>query len=437
MKLFILSLLMFVSNCINGQAVYDLKYLIEEGLERNFSILIAKNNLEISENNYTRGNAGMLPSVDLSGRHNGSLTNSQNNLTNGSTESNTGIFNTTNNASVSLSLNIFNGFNAVTTYKKLSELTMLGQLNTQLNIENLIADIVTGYYNYILQVQLLKNLRYALSLSHERLRIDQQRYLLGSGSKLEVLQSQVYVNTDSSALSRQAETVKHSMIRLNELIALDDLAADFTSQDTIIIVDPGLLFDNLSIETSEKNTNLLIASANRIISDYDYKITMSRSYPYVNFSGGYNQNFNTFSDSPSRSVYSNGINYGMTLGISLFDGFNQRRNIRNAEISRENSDLRFREIEQGIRADLLNLFSAYSNNLRLISLEEQNLETASENNYIAIERYRLGSLSGIELREVQLSLLNANERLVSAQYQTKLAEVSLNLISGNIMKYYQ
>ena len=136
-------------------------------------------------------------------------------------------------------------------------------------------------------------------------------------------------------------------------------------------------------------------------------------------------------------MYTNGMNYGLTLGFNLFDGNNQRRSIHNSSIDRENKDLRLREVEQGVKADLLAIYSAYSNNLRLISLEEQNFKTATENLDIALERYKLGNLSGIDLREVQKSLLDARERLISANYQTKLAEISLQLISGKIMEYYE
>lgn len=437
MRLLYLNLLLLFVIPSNGQNVLGLKDCLSIGLERNFSILIARNNEEITKNNYTIGNAGLLPSVDLTGRHNGSLTNTTNNLTDGTSTKTSGVFNTQNSANAVLALTIFSGFNAVTTYKKLGELNAVGQLNTQLAIENLVSDLVTGYYNYILQVQLMNNQRYALSLSRERLRIDQDRYLLGSGSKLQVLQSQVYVNSDSSLLSRQTEVVRAARIRLNELMALDDLGTEFFSKDSVIYVDPGLLYEKLLEETLSRNTNLQIASKNKTISEYDYKLIMSRTYPYLNFSGGYNYNFNTFSSSSNKSIESNGMNYGLTLGFNIFDGFNQRRSIKNSVLTKETSDLRYREIEQGIRADLLTIYNAYSNYLRLTSLEEQNLETATENHNIAMERYRLGSLSGIELREVQLSLLDATERVISAHYQTKLAEVSLQLISGGIMNYYQ
>ncbi len=79
----------------------------------------------------------------------------------------------------------------------------------------------------------MNNLKYALTLSRERLRIDEDRYLLGSGSKLEVLQSRVYVNSDSSNLSRQNEVVRSAQIRLNEMMAWRILAIEFSSKDTI------------------------------------------------------------------------------------------------------------------------------------------------------------------------------------------------------------
>jgi len=334
-------------------------------------------------------------------------------------------------------MTIFNGFNAIVTYKKLSELNQVGQLNTQLTIENLIADIVSGYYNYILQIQQMNNLKYALILSRERLRIDEDRYILGSGSKLEVLQSRVYVNSDSSNLSRQNEIIISAQIRLNEMMAVENLGNQFSSRDTSIDIKTGMLYEKLLDETLTNNTSLRIASKNKTISDYDYKLVVSRSYPYLNFTGGYSYNLNTYTKNTTRNLTTNGMNYGFTLGLNLYDGNNKRREIRNSSIERDTKDLRYREIEQGVRADLLTIYSAYSNNLRLITLEDQNYQTAKENLEIALERYKLGSLSGIDLREVQKSLLDARERLISAHYQTKLAEVSLELISGKIMEYYK
>jgi outer membrane protein TolC len=420
----------------NSQVVYGLKDCINIGLEKNFSILVARNSETIAKNNYTLGNAGYLPSLELSSRYSGTLNNTTLNMTDGSQSVSNGVYNTTANAGITLGLTIFNGFNVHTTYKKLNELKQVGELNTQMAIENLLSNIVSGYYNYILQIQLLNNMKYAVVLSKERLRIDEDRYLLGSSSKLQVLQSRVYLNADSSRLSRQYETVRAAQIRLNELMAVDNLATQFISKDSSINVNPDLIYEKLLEETLVKNTALNIASKNKTISEYDYKIIVSRSYPYLNLTSGYNYNYNTYSGSLTKNQLANGLNYGLTLGMPLFNGFNQRRNIKNSSIEVRNEELRYQEIEQGIRADMITIYSAYTNYLRLITLEEQNLQTATENLEIAMERYRLGNLSGIDLREVQKSLLDANESLSSIYFQAKLAEISLMQISGRIMEYY-
>jgi len=420
-----------------AQKVYGLNEVIGIGLERNFSILVARNSETIAKNNYTLGNAGYLPSLDLSSRYNGTLISTTQNLRTGGQVETKDVNTNTANAGVTLGWTIFNGFNVQTTYKKLNELKQLGTLNTQMAAENLISDIVSGYYNYIEQVQMLKNMEYAVALSKERLRIDEVRYQLQSGSKLQVLQSRVYLNADSSRLSKQVEVVRTVQINLNELMAAEDIGAEFVSIDTAIEVNPGLLYEKLLEETLNKNTSLQIASKNKTISEYDYKIMVSRSYPFLNLSSGYSYNMNSYSSGTNKSMTTNGMNYGLTLGMNLFDGFNQRRSITNSSIEIKNKELKYLEIEQGIRADLITLYHWYSNNLRLIELEQQNFETASENLSIALERYKLGSLSGIDLREVQKSFLDAKESLLAIKFQTKLAEISLQLISGNIMAYYK
>jgi len=438
MKLNYLSILAFLFVLPSkGQNIYELKDCISVGLERNFSILIATNNEIISKNNFTPGNAGLLPSVDLTGGHSGTLNNTDSNLSDGTKTSSNGVFNTSTRGSAALGMTLFNGFNAVTTYKKLDELNKVGQLNKQLAIEELISGIVSGYYNYILQVQLMNNLKYALTLSRERLRIDEYRYLQGSGSKLEVLQSRVYVNSDSSKLSKQNEVVRAAQIHLNEMMALEDLGNEFISKDTSMNVNPDLIYAKLLEDTKNLNTSLLLASKSKVISEYDYKLATSRTYPYLNFNTGYGYTYNTYSAGNTKNQLTGGMNYGLTLGVNIFDGFNKRMDIRNATIEIQNKELRYSEIEQGLIADLITIYYAYSNNLKLIRLEEQNLETAAENLSIAMERYKLGDLSGLEMREVQKSLLDAKENLLSVQYMTKLAEISLFQISGRIMNYYQ
>jgi adhesin transport system outer membrane protein len=402
---------------LHSQEVYDLERCIQTGLERNYALQVVRNQEEIASHNYTRGNAGMLPEVSTTNQVGG-----------------TAGYRSSLSAGVDVGMTIFRGFQVKYNYERLGVLKEVGGLNTQMSVENLVAKIVSEY-NYFLEQQILyHNLAYAVSLSRERVRIDEERYLLGGASKLELLQSMVYLNADSSRLARQNEVLRSSQIRLNTLMASEDPGENIVLQDTLIVIDEGLVYGDLLRSTEKYNTSLQIASRNLTISELDYRIIASRSYPYLALSTGYGY---SRTDGSSGAQEFHGLDYGLTLGMNIFDGFNERRERNNARILIENRQTLYREVEQEVRADLLNIYFAYENNLRLLRLEEQNLEVARENLEIAMERYKLGELAGLELREVQKSLLDAEERLISVKYQTKLAEISLLQIAGRIMDYMQ
>jgi adhesin transport system outer membrane protein len=420
---------------IHSQELYNLNRCITTGLENNFSILIARNREEISTNNYSVGNAGFLPTLDLSSRYGGTVNNTTQALVAGGENVTRGVHNTSGNATATLGWTIFQGFSAHTNYKKLNELKLVGELNTQMAVEDFVANIVSEYYYYIQQLQLYHNLAYAVSLSKERVRIDEERYLLGASSKLQLLQSLVYLNSDSSRYAQQNEVLRASQVRINELMASDNLGENIGLKDSIILINAGLLYDSLLIETQKSNTSLQIALKNQTVSEYDSKIIAARTYPYLNFSSGYSYSWNTFEKSTLKTQQVDGANYGLTLGVGIFDGFNKRRERANAHIEVDNKQYQYQQVEQQVKADLITIYYAYQNNLLLLKLEEQNLKTAEENLEIALERYKLGNLSGLELREVQQSLFDAEERLLLVQYRVKLAEISLLQISGRIMEY--
>ncbi len=428
-------LLLLLAIAANAQQPLTLQECLAIGLEQNYAIRIARNNEAITANNVTRGHAGFLPALDLRSQQSGSLNNTDQHLAGGGQNQLRGIHNTTSNASLSLGWTLFDGFRVQTTYDRLEALQEMGELSTRMAVENLMARIAAEYYNYIQQQRLLNNLQYAVDLSRERTRIDEERFLIGSGSKLQLLQSQVFLNADSSRLGRQYEVVRAARIRLNELMAMDDMHSDIVTADTTITLIPIMVFERLREDALRDNTALLIASQNVVISEYDRKIIASRSYPYLSLSSGYGLTYNTFESGSLSSQQTMGLSYGLTLGINLFDGLNQRRRMSNAIIELENRQFQVEEVEKGVMADLITIHNAYINNLQLLEMENQNLEVAYETLDIALDRYRLGALSGLELREAQQSLLQAEERLLSIQYQVKLAEVSLMQISGRILEY--
>ncbi|RHU28146.1 TolC family protein [Parabacteroides sp. TM07-1AC] len=420
---------------VKTQEIYSLKQCIETGLERNYSIRIVRNEQLISDNNATPGNAGYLPTVDMSGGFSGSINNNRNKLADGTTEKQNGVNNETGDIGLNVNWTVFDGFGIQAEYARLKELQRMGELNTRLTIEDFVATLSGEYYNLIRQHIRLRNLRSSLDLSRERVRIAEERYHIGSGSRMDLQQAQVDFNADSSNVLNQLEVVHTSRIRLNELMALDNIDEQIALKDSVI--RPNIFLDEVDLwqSTLASNASLLIAQKNQTLTELEYKKVKSRDYPYVKLNAGYGYTANWYEVGATDLQQRLGLNYGLTVGLNLFDGLNRRRERRNARIQIENSQLKKQELELGLRADMSNLWMAYQNNLGLWNLEKENVVVALENHRIAIDRYKLGELSGIELREAQISLLEAEERQSISEYSTKLCEISLLQLSGQILTY--
>ena len=436
MKIIIISFIGFVSILgLSAQETYTLKSCLETGLEQNYSIRMVRNEEQISKNNATLANAGYLPTLDLSARYSGSLNDTENKIreTNETTKTN-GVYDQTLNAGLDLNWTIFDGFKIQANYKRLKELERQGETTTRLAIEDFIAELTAEYYNYIQQQIRLKNFRYAMSLSKERLRIVEERYIVGNFSRLDLQQARVDYNADRAQYMKQQEAVETSRIRLNELMGYNDMSQHVHTTDSVIDLNTLLSYDELWKATLNNNASLLKSEQNKTLAALDMKTVKSRNYPYLKLNTGYGYTLNKYEISSTSRRSNWGLNVGVTMGINLFDG-NRKRELKNARIAIENARLEQEELTQALQADLSTLWHAYQNNMKMLKLERENLIAAIENHEIASERYMLGNLSGIEMREAQKSLLDAEERILSVEYDTKICEISLLQLSGGITNY--
>jgi outer membrane protein TolC len=417
--------------------VIDLRECLRIGLENNFDLQIARNQELVSENNVTLGNAGYLPQVSVSSGYNLRSSNTDQIPAEGDEVVENRNSNTqTLDAGINLNWSLFEGFRVQTNYKRLKELQSAGELYTRLEMENLIANLTAEYYNYVQQQIRLGNLQYAVSLSKERLRIVEARYQVGSLSRLDLQQAKVDFNTDSSQLIQQYEILNRSRIKLNELMGVD-VESEFIAQDTTIIFNESLAKDELFDRTMAQNTFLQISESNLTLSELELRNLRSRNYPYLRLNAGYGFTHYNYNSGNLERQRNWGPNVGLTLGYTLFDGFNRKREQKNQQIIIRNRELEVERDKLVIESDFANMWMAYQNNIELTNLEIESLENATINYEIAMERYRIGDLSGIELREAQNSLLEAEQRLLTAQYNTKLYEISLMQISGNITTFLQ
>lgn len=81
-----------------------------------------------------------------------------------------------------------------------------------------------------------------------------------------------------------------------------------------------------------------------------------------------------------------------------------------------------------------NAFDNYNNARELMRIGEETILLARENVYIALEGFKRGVTTFIELRTAQISLEAAYTELINARYNAKVAETELLRLCGRLVQ---
>ncbi|MDQ3394589.1 MAG: TolC family protein, partial [Bacteroidota bacterium] len=415
-----------------SQNVLTLEEAIRIGLENNFSIRIAQNDVHVLENDVSLGNAGFLPILQAQASRIFTIEDTDLLFLDGRVQNVNNANSNTMNANIVLDWTIFNGMGMFITLERLNELKKAGQLNARISVENTVANVYNSYYTIVLERERLRVWEQSLEVSNSRLKIAKDLYEVGRTSKSEYLAAQVDFNADKSALIQQQEIFINAKLDLNVLLARDlEIVYDVLDE---IQVDENLQLETLRESLIISNPNLQIAKKNRNIANLQMREQKAMRIPELRLVGGYRINRSVAEAGFVLQNQSSGFNYGLVASFNIFNGFNQSRQIQNARILMETTELQAQEIEIQLDSELRKVYQSYKNNLALLGLENANLALARENVAIALDRFRLGRTTPLELREAQRNEVDAESRTINASYSVKIAEIELLRLSGNLLK---
>lgn len=415
---------------LSAQEKLTLENAVKTGLENNFSIKVARSEYIISQNNVTLGNAGILPGVDLTSSINASVSDYRTETQQGVVNERNGASSDNRNAGVELNWTIFDGMNMFISYARLKEFRQAGEIRMRGTIEDNLASIITAYYNIVSIQQNIDAIRYAVTVSEERLKFTEDKYQLGSASKLELMQARVDLNADRAQLLREQIALSNAKASMNQLMGRQP-ETDFIITDSII-VRAGFDYQQMKDRTLGRNYQLRLADKNVSVAELNLSGFKSLWYPTIGVSAGYNYSESSSDFSTLRLNRSNGFSYGLNLRFNIFEGFNTRRQIENARVDLDISRLEYENEKNRVLSEFERQWSNYENGLDLLKMETENLAVARQSIEVAYEKLKYGGYSPLEFREAQRSYLNAQSRLVSAQFNAKEAEIELSRLSGSL-----
>ncbi len=428
-KCYYILLLVSVHALAQEQKPLTLEEAVQLALENNYGIQIARNEVEIAENNVTLGNAGFLPLVEGTFNQNYGVSSFEQQLNSGDERADDGVQNSRRTYDAALNWTVFDGMRMFHAYDQLQSFKELSEDQLRAAVETTVFNLTMTFYQVGLENERLRLLESNLSLSEERMAIAKDKYELGKASKLEYLQAQVDYNTDKSTLIAQREVLASTKYDLLRIMADKRDSASF-EVDYELRINDQLLYEDLLNNLESSNPQLLTIRKTEIIARQDEDIVKAERLPTISLFADYShQSF----ESPANFAVegtSDNLNYGLSARITLFNGFNLNRRIQNSFISSESAQLEYEQQLLNFETDLKQTYINYQNNLNLLVLEKENLAVARENNEIAKDRYEIGLSSAIELREAQLNFINAELRERNAAFAAKFAEIQLEFLAG-------
>ncbi|PKP36068.1 MAG: hypothetical protein CVT98_09320 [Bacteroidetes bacterium HGW-Bacteroidetes-15] len=413
-----------------SQEILTLEAAIRIGLENSYSIQIARNNVDVAKNNNTIGNAGYLPSIVINANQRNS---SQSSYQENSDESSSSISNFPTfslSSGAQLNWTLFDGFAMFVRKEKLELLQDQSDLYLRMELENTIADIVITYYNIALNQKLYNTYGEQLSLSRQRCMIAREKSRIGVGYELQELQAEVDFRADSTQFVSQGTRVVNLKADLNQLLSREP-SVDFEINLSIPVPQLAIVND-IFLKVKEFNPHILNSRLMAQIGELDYNEARSSRYPTFNLTGAYNFSNVGTPDGQVQLYRTHGPSLGVGASITLFNGLNASRRIKNAKILFENQQLSQENLMLRLQNTAFKLVNNLNQAIDLVQVEEISVVLAQRNADAAWERYQLGAISDIELRESQNKLLDAQIRLISAQMNAQVAEIEIRTLTGDM-----
>jgi outer membrane protein len=421
---------------VHAQDKISVEQVILTSLQRNYDIQLRENDAIPAHYEDRHSYGILLPRLNGQGA---TVNNNNNNRT--ITASNvetvrTGVRSDNINGSLQLAWTLFDGTKMFATRKRLDETAALAELTIKDQINNTVAQVINTYFGIVREKQQLKAIGEQIGVSEERVKLAEKKLQVGTGGKPEYLQAKIDLNAFRTASLQQESLILQLKEQLNLLLGMS-LPVQYDISDSIPI-QLDLQVSDFEQSFEKTNRTLLAAKKSMDIASATLWETKAMQSPVFNFTSNYNfsKTENNLATSAVSLLYSRvkGFNYGFSLSIPIFNGFNTRTIIQRAQTGVQRQQLIYDQQKSIAQVGIRNAFISYENARQTLTIEEENIILAKENVFIALEGFKRGITTFIELRTAQQSLQEAYNRLIAVRYRAKVAETELLRLQGVLVQ---
>jgi outer membrane protein len=407
----------------------SLQDAISIALKKSLDIQVLKNNVEISSINNNIGVAGGLPVVSGSATDNEQRTDVNQKLNTGTEIRRNGATGNTLNAGVNGSILLYNGSRVIATKNRLEELENQSEQYLNSEIQNVVASVMTAYYDVVRQQGFMKTIERSIDASQKRLDIVKTQQSVGMANNADLFQSQLDLNTLLQSQQSQQVIIDQSK---TSLLLLLDLKPDslVNISDTILVDKTVALGDILS--GIGNNADIIAADQQIRINEFITKETAALRYPSLRANAGYNYNRSQSSAGQLLLNQNSGPSVGLSLAIPIYNGSIYKRQQRVAQINTKNAALQKDILVRDYSGNVVKTYQAYFSGLQQLETQQKNVELAQKLLDLVLFRFQLRQATILEVKQAQQSFEQASFTLTSLSFAAKSSEIELKRVANQI-----
>ncbi len=425
----------------NGQEELSAKEAVLKALENNFQMRIAEKQVDIAEKNNTWSEAGLFPSVDLSASLNNTVIDNTNNpftFTPGL------IYNRAVSPGITANWNIFTGMGVKISKDRLEQLENQSNGNANTILENTAFDVLSAYYNCLMQRTQLENLIDLFKTTKKQVKYEEKRTELGQANKLSLAQVQNQFYSDSINIIQQ-EVIYENALR--NLMLLMNVEPEKIRNGIFPILTDSLKIEIEPIDqeevlksVTENNQNLKNQMINEQLQRTSTQLQRSFLYPTLNLQMGASPNFGNIRSLSDNNLQAETqqINYfaNLSLRYSLFNNWKDKRAVEVSKIQEEITAMNTLELKNQLVATTVNLTEQYMVRNKLVDVAATNVNYAQQAFDLGLKRFELGGINSIDLAQLRSALLNAKLNYTNLLFQRIQTYLEIYRTSGNLLLTY-
>ena len=416
-----------------SESVLTLQKAVEIALVNNYDIKVASKDLQKAKNNNNAGNAGLLPSITVTGGMDYSNKDTEMQFMGSAVVTSVDAAESyAYNAAARLDYVLFDGLGNVYTYRKLKNADARQETLFRQQSEKTILEVTQAFYEVCRSQENVSLAKESMRISRDRYQRAKDQAIYGQATQLEVLNAKVDLNNDSTTILQTEQLYLRATKNLNVALGV--------SIATVYQVDDAIVFRNdfsaqLVLEGALQNNAYLLAQQqleeNAVL---DLKITKAKKYPKLTAYGQYA--YARQDNDASQMLYyqSNGPAAGVALSLNVFNGRQQSTRERNSLLDLESQQERSAQQAANVERDASNAYTDYIYKRKIVDLQESSLTQAQLNFEKTQEMFQIGRVTSIEFRTAQQNLLSAAANYNDAKFNAKVAEFYLLQLMGNLLE---